>query len=131
MTATATTNKLNIETSPPLIGIWTLTSFDNPTAFTDTWEFKANGIFNELKYVNDGDKKMSPDENGSWQLRADTLIMTVIQEYHNGILVKYEKPSIAHFLVEQIEQDYKLTLLYNSYESHRKESAIAVFRLAK
>jgi hypothetical protein len=59
----SSTAKMNI------VGVWTLTDYNAPNKFEDTWEFRADSIFNELKHKTDGDSTLVPDENGAGQLR--------------------------------------------------------------
>lgn len=115
-----------------LVAIWTLTDFDNPERFNDIWEFKANGIFNELKRTGtEGSETggvLKPDENGTWSLKEDILTQIVTGEDVRGKPFLYDKPVTWKFQVEQVGEDFKLTMIYDSNSSPQTGS---VLRLAK
>jgi len=94
-----------------LLGIWTVTDFNNPNRFEDTWEFKSNGVFNELKYISDLDTIMAPDENGTWNVKDNELLITVTGEHHNGNQLIYEKPQVMKFEISRKEDEYILDVI--------------------
>ena len=110
-----------------LLGVWTVTDFHDPNKFEDTWEFKANGIFNELKYVSDGDAIMAPDENGSWNVEDNELLITITGEYHNGNQVRYEKPQVTKFKVSKGNDEYILDVIE---ENDASDGTILKLRLS-
>lgn len=68
-----------------IIGTWSITDFYESGKFKNIWEFKSDSIFNELKYKNDGDTTLAPDENGTWKLEEKKLKITVTGEDYRGV----------------------------------------------
>lgn len=82
-----------------LVGIWTITDFNDPDQFEDIWEFTAAHIFNELKYPFDGAPNLVPDETGTWLLLGEGLQITITGEDINGTQENYETPQVMEFEV--------------------------------
>lgn len=91
-----------------IVGVWTLTDYNNPNKFENTWEFTTDNVFNELKYKSDGDTTLVPDENGTWLLEGKKLTITVIGEDVNGEQKLYEKPQILELEVIKKGENYIL-----------------------
>lgn len=62
----AATNQLMPSDQVALIGVWTVTDYTERDRFNDIWELKQDGVFNELKYMSDGNEALVIDENGLW-----------------------------------------------------------------
>lgn len=102
---TSSSNQIDI------VGIWTLTELNNPNKFENTWEFKSDNVFNELKYKTDGDTNLVPDENGTWSLENTTLKLTITGEKINGKQKLFEKPQILKFDVSKKGTNYILNVI--------------------
>jgi len=111
-----------------LIGSWTLTDFNDPDKFNDTWEFKTDSVFNELKHKADGDATLFPDENGTWSIKGEKLRITITREDHNGVQVLYEKPQVVEFNIIGEGEAYVLTVITKINES---DSKIVKLRLTR
>lgn len=102
--------------SSTIIGIWTVTDFNSSEKFEDTWEFKEDGVFNELKLKGSessehGDGSLIADENGTWKMQGDTLMIIATGEYSKGKPYLYDDPIIWTFKVTEIGKEFKLTIL--------------------
>jgi hypothetical protein len=107
---------------PQLVGVWDLTNANNPKHFTDTWELTENDVFNELKWCCEASKTDSliADENGSWVIKNDTLIITVTNEMQGGKKTIYPKPQIMKLFIKK-ENSY--FLLY-PFKNGKKEEIV-------
>jgi len=103
-----------------LEGIWTLTDFNNPDKFEDTWQFTSDNIFNELKHKADGDETLVVDENGTWILTKKNLKITVTGEDTKGEQKLYAKPQVMEFEISKDGNDLILNVLVDGGASDGK-----------
>ncbi len=106
-----------------LTGIWIVTDNNDTKKFNDTWEFKENGIYNELKLIGAegsevGDGSLVADENGTWKLSGDTLTIIVTGEYTDGKPYLYEEPVTWSFQVSKKDNVLKFNVLTMSHKTN-------------
>ncbi len=93
-----------------LVGVWNLT-FISESYAAKCWEFKTDGVFNVLEGIQDGDTILVPDENGTWLIKGDKLIITITGEATNGKQKLYEKPQVLEFDVINDKEEIILKTL--------------------
>jgi hypothetical protein len=107
-----------------IVGVWTLTDYNAPNKFEDTWEFRADSIFNELKHKTDGDSTLVPDENGVWTIEGNRLRVTIIGEDTEGEQKLYDKPQIMEFKMTREGADYILIVIGDGGASDGKTTRL-------
>jgi|GEM_PF-3347554 len=102
-----------------LVGIWILRDNSNSENFQNIWEFKDNGVFNELKsgYETYGRDSLVADENGSWKLNGDSLTIIITNEILNGIRINFDKAQVLKFILKKEQQVFFLRILDDDYKN--------------
>lgn len=107
-----------------IIGIWSLTDYNDSSKFEDTWEFTYDSIFNELKHKSEGDSTLIPDEYGTWTLEGKRLKIIVKGEDIRGEPKLYRKPQIMEFEITKEGTDYILKVIADGGASDGKTTRL-------
>jgi hypothetical protein len=126
-------DKEKIELSD-MTGIWTVSDYNDTKKFSDTWEFKENGIFNELKLKGEedsefGDGSLIADENGTWTLINNVLTIIATGEYINGKPFLYDEPITWTFKVIKEDEILRLDILTLSNDANPSISALKLTKM--